>query len=210
LRKILTSYRQHAKAMEMFLQQHAMLHSSKMVGDQPWSFDDEILDDLTDAQFRKIPPGSEHSIVWCIWHITRIEDITINMLVAGGRQLFEQDGWYERLQVRAHDTGNAMSPDEIAELSASVECQALRAYRLAVGRRTRQIVAPLRVEDIKVKVDPARLEQVLAAGAVVPEAQGLIDYWGGRTIAGLLLMPASRHILVHLNECLRIKGKLSK
>ncbi|GAI64420.1 unnamed protein product, partial [marine sediment metagenome] len=32
--------------------------------------------------------------------------------------------------------------------------------------------------------EPARLQQVLAEGAVVAEAQGLIDYWSKRNIAG--------------------------
>jgi hypothetical protein len=44
-------------------------------------------------------------------------------------------------------------------------------------------------------------------GAVVEAAQGLIDYWGRRNIAGLLLMPATRHNFIHLNEALRIKHR---
>jgi hypothetical protein len=194
----------------MFMQQHAMLHSARMVEDIPWSFDDEILDDLRDEQFRAIPPNGGHSIAWCIWHITRIEDVTMNILVAGSRQLLEQDNWYKRLKVKACDTGNAMSTNEIAKMSATIDFDSLRAYRLAVGRRTRQIVTPLTVEEIKTKVDPVRLEKLLVTGAVVPDAQDLIDYWGKRTVAGLMLMPASRHILVHLNECLKIKNKLRK
>jgi hypothetical protein len=51
------------------------------------------------------------------------------------------------------------------------------------------------------------LQQVLDEGAVVQEAQGLLDYWGGLNIAGLLLMPPTRHNFVHLNEALRIKQK---
>jgi hypothetical protein len=42
---------------------------------------------------------------------------------------------------------------------------------------------------------------------VVEAAAGLLDYWGRRTIAGLLLMPATRHNIVHLNEAARIKQK---
>jgi hypothetical protein len=103
-----------------------------------------------------------------------------------------------------------MSTNEIAKMSATIDFDSLRAYRLAVGRRTRQIVTPLTVEEIKTKVDPVRLEKLLVTGAVVPDAQDLIDYWGKRTVAGLMLMPASRHILVHLNECLKIKNKLRK
>ena len=47
----------------------------------------------------------------------------------------------------------------------------------------------------------------MAEGAVAKEARDLIDYWGKRRIAGLLLMPATRHNLVHLNEALRLKRR---
>ena len=50
----------------------------------------------------------------------------------------------------------------------------------------------------------------MAEGAVLEVASDLIDYWAKRTIAGLLLMPATRHNLVHLNEALRLKQKQQK
>jgi hypothetical protein len=74
-------------------------------------------------------------------------------------------------------------------------------------RRTREIVKGLQPEDLKIKADPARLEKVMNEGAVDEATRWLIDYWGKRNIAGLLLMPATRHNLVHLNECFRLKHK---
>lgn len=41
-----------------------------------------------------------------------------------------------------------------------------------------------------------------------PEADEIIAYWGGRTLAGLLLMPPTRHNFLHLSEALRIRQKL--
>ena len=34
-----------------------------------------------------------------------------------------------------------------------------------------------------------------------------VDYWSKRNTAGLLLMPATRHNLIHLNEALQIKRR---
>ena len=132
----------------------------------------------------------------------------MNLLVAGRPQLFEAEGWLSRLGVVDKDTGNAMSEQRIADISTRVDLTALRAYRTAVGRRTREIVQGLRPEDLKKKTDPARLQRVLAEGAVEPAAMGLIEYWGGRTTAGLLLMPPTRHNMVHLNEALRMKQRI--
>jgi hypothetical protein len=69
-------------------------------------------------------------------------------------------------------------------------------------------VKQLRPEELKLKVEPARLERVMVEGAVEEAARGLIDTWGNRTIAGLLLMPPTRHNFVHLNEAARLKKKL--
>jgi hypothetical protein len=48
----------------------------------------------------------------------------------------------------------------------------------------------------------------MTSGALVEAATGIKEYWGKRDIAGLLLMPASRHILVHLNEALTLKHQV--
>ncbi len=86
--------------------------------------------------------------------------------------------------------------------------EALRAYRLAVGRRTREIAQNIQPGSLKQKVDPARLETIREQNVVLPESAEIIAYWGGRALAGLLLMPPTRHNFLHLNEALRIRQKL--
>lgn len=200
----------HRKAIDLFLSQHAMVHTGEMSDSKLWSFEDEVLKNITDEQYCCIPPGREHSIAWILFHIARIEDITMNMLVAGSPQLFVQDGWMKKLKVTALHSANSMSLSEIALLSAQIDIGALRLYRQAVGRRTRQIVPKLKPDEIKQKADPSRLQKVMDEGALLPDAIGILMYWSKRTIAGLLLMPPTRHNFLHLNEALRIKQKLQR
>jgi hypothetical protein len=207
LRRVLLSFSQHDKAIQLFMGQHAMLHSAEMAQSGSWSFEDEILDDMTEEQIRRIPQKYEHSIAWLIWHMARIEDVTMNMLVAGTAQILHRDNWLKKMKVTYQDTGNAMSVEDVSNLSAKIDIESLRKYRLAVGRRTREIAKELQPEELKQKVDPSRLQQVMDEGAVVEAARGLIDYWGRRSIAGLLLMPPIRHNIVHLNEALRLKRR---
>ena len=207
LRRVLLSFSQHDKAIQLFMGQHAMLHSAEMAQSGSWSFEDEILNDMTEEHIRRIPQKFEHSIAWLIWHMARIEDVTMNMLGAGTAQLLHRDNWLKKMKVTYQDTGNAMSVEDVSNLSAKIDIESLRKYRLAVGRRTREIAKELQPEELKQKVDPSRLQQVMDEGAVVEAARGLIDYWGRRTIAGLLLMPPTRHNIVHLNEALRLKRR---
>lgn len=197
-------------AIELFLKQHAMVHSAKVSKSELWSLEDELLNDMTDKEVRQIPLRGEHSIAWILFHLSRIEDIAMNMLVAGTTQLFTRDDWANRMNVSILHSANKMNDLSISELSANIDLQALREYRIAVARRTRQIVKKLEATDFKQKVDPCRIENVLKEGAVTPEAMEIVNYWSKKTIAGLLLMPPTRHCILHLNEAMRIKEKTRK
>ncbi len=163
---------------------------------------------MADNQIRWIPERMDHSIVWILWHLVRIEDITMNIIVAGKKQAFDKGDWSGKLNVSLIHTGNAMSKVEIIELSNGINIDQLRKYRVAVGRRTQEIVKQLDSAYIDKKVSPSRLDHVLRKKAVIEDAKGLIDCWSKRTIAGLLLIPPTRHCFIHLNEASRIKKKL--
>lgn len=207
LRMALDGREDHAATIELCLRQHAMVHSASVAGTGLWSYPDEILAGLPARAMRAIPDGSEHSIAWVLWHLARIEDTAMNLLVAGSRQVLQEGDWNPTLNTTWVHTGNAMQPEEVATLSAALDIPALLAYRAAVGRRTRAIVQQLSPQDLKRRVDPGRLQRVRDEEAVVEAAEGLLAYWGRRTFAGLLLMPATRHNFVHLNEASHIRRR---
>jgi hypothetical protein len=212
LRQMMARLEQYDEAIQLFLTQHAMLHSAKVSANElakteTWSFEDAILDDMTEERIRRVPRNCEHSVAWIIWHIARCEDITMNLLVAGSPQVLNQGGWVDRINSPICHTGNEMDVVDVARFSDALDIDALRAYRVAVGRETREIVKQLEPEDLKRKVDPVRLQRVWDEGAVIEAAGYIVDYWGGRDVAGLLLMPASRHHIVHLNEALKLKRR---
>ena len=209
-RQILLSGEQYPQAMQMFQEQHAALHTIEISPEAGWSFQDEVLSGMRHDLYRRIPERGEHSIAWLLWHMARIEDVAMNLLVAGQAQVFTGEGWQERMGVHLTNTGNAMPAEAVISLSREIDIQALLAYRLSVGRQTRQIASGLSAQDLKRKVDPTRLQCALDEGAVLPEAGGVIDYWSKRNIAGLLLIPATRHNFVHLNEALKVRKNLKQ
>jgi hypothetical protein len=180
----------------LLLQQHARLHAQVMSGRDDWSYQDEILGDIPQEWMRVVPDGQEHSIAWLLWHLTRCEDITMNLLVMETEQIFLAEGWYNRLNIPWRDTGNAMTPSEINIFSQQIGLDALLTYRIVVGRQTQAIIKALQQESIYRKMDPTAVQRITDEGAVLEEAKWLIDYWSKRDVAGLLLMPATRHILV--------------
>jgi hypothetical protein len=209
-RRLLLHSHRYTEAIHAFLEQHAMLHTASLMPGYRWSFQDEISADLTDEQLRQIPRGSLHSIAWLLWHIARTEDVTINLLLANTDQLLYADHWFEHLTIPTRDIGTEMSAADITALSAQIDIAALRAYRLDVGQRTREIVQQVTAGELRQRVEAQRIERVKAEGAVVPAAYGVAEYWGRHTKGNLLLIPATRHSFTHLNEAGRVRQKLRR
>jgi hypothetical protein len=193
-------------AIERFLNQHAMVHSAAMAPSS-FSFADEVCQDMDEKALRRIPVKENHSVAWLFWHLARIEDVTMNLLVAGRPQLLSEDNWLKRLAVDVRNTGNGMEAPDVADLSAEIDLDALWAYRCAVGRRTREIVRQLEPSTFKHKVDPARIQRIWDEDVMLPSASGIVDYWSRRTIAGLLLMPPTRHCFLHISEARRVRKR---
>jgi hypothetical protein len=210
LRKALKDPANNQIAMQIFLTQHAIVHSGKVSNAPAMTLADEALSGLSEADFRAVPAGCEHSIAWIVWHLARIEDVTMNMLLMNGKQVFTSGKWQEKLKISVSDTGNRMPPKKIAQLNKQIDIRALLKYRDAVGKRTRKNVLAVKPAQWKQKVDPERIARLVPEGAVNPVATGVLEYWGSLTYAGLLLMPPTRHNLIHLNEIMKMKKKLER
>lgn len=191
-------------AKQHFFSLHAKLHRAE-ISEGPENEVDRLLKDLTDSEYRVMPTVRDETIAWALWHITRIEDLTMNILVAGTDQVFE--GWKKQIRAPIEDTGNALTDDEIMALSFALDIPVLGVYRNAVGVRTREIVSALSAEDLRRRVSPPDLQKVRDARGVTGHADSiwLLDFWGKKDVAGLLLMPPTRHVMLHLNDCCKWK-----
>ncbi|WP_260866821.1 DinB family protein [Paenibacillus sp. Y412MC10] len=190
-----------------------MLHSTRMSNSPVPTLEDELFINLCEGTLRKYPvtaPDTKNSIVWHIWHITRIEDMTMNVLVNNDEQVLHSGQWNKKLNVNYPHSGNEMTEAEITDLSENIDIQALMAYRIEVGRKTREVVSRLLPNAFNQKVEAERIKVLEEKKAVKKEASWLLDYWGEKTIAGLILMPATRHIFLHLNKSIRIKQRIQK
>jgi hypothetical protein len=214
LQRLLMKEKNFPKALPLLLEHHAAVHSAKISAGKGWSFQDEVLGALTEAQWRAIPPGGQ-SAVWKLWHATRVEDVTMNLLLAGSPQVLLGGKWLRKLGIAYADVGNDLPAADLKKLSESIDVKALLAYRLAVGRRTRTILRRLKPGGLWEPPAPERIRRIAAEKAVREKARWLLKYWGGNPAANLLLMPATRHPFVHLNEIsrmippLRMKTRIS-
>ena len=63
---------------------------------------------------------------------------------------------------------------------------------------------------MKIKVKKEQMEKIYKCGGVLDTSTWLLDFWGKKNIYGLIMMPITRHQIVHLNDCFKIKAKFNK
>ncbi len=98
-----------------------------------------------------------------------------------------------------------MSDEEVADLSREINIPHLRAYRQAVGRRTREVARALPPAEWDRIVATSTLEKVVAQGAIVGEAAWLGRFWEGKSKAWGLYWIAAGHNYMHLGQARWVK-----
>lgn len=211
LKEILLKNECFDEAVALLSELHAIIHSREVYGGRSETLMDEVWEDLDEKAFRTMPTIKDVTCAWNIWHATRIEDLTANLLIAHTAQVLDK-GWLARLNTSVTDTGNAMTDDEIMDFSNGLSMETLKAYRNAVGERTKCIIGAFTPADIKRKVNTGDVSRILAEGGVTerPDSIWLLDFWGRKNVAGLLLMPVTRHQVGHLNDCRKLKKKCER
>jgi hypothetical protein len=211
LRELLDHKESFSEAMELVLRMHSLLHTRDVSGQSAPTLMDEVWENLSDFAFRTMPAAADVTVAWNIWHITRIEDLTCNLLMADGNQVLDVT-WQTRLHTKVRDTGNAMTDEEIMSFSGEVDRLALQDYRDAVGWRVREVIAGLEPDSLKRTFSKRQVDRILTEGGLTthPDSVWLLDFWGKKNVAGILLMPITRHQMGHLNDCLKLKEKCAK
>ena len=191
-------------ARELFLMQHTAVQSLA-VGGNPGSAAERALGGVSDAQMRVRPREDLNSLAWLLWHIARAEDIFVNRLIAGRPQVFD-DGWTKRLGISRPDFGIGMTSAEVSDVTQAVDLGALREYRDAVGRRTREIVGGFKDSDWSGDVATTAVQAAAAEGAFGSRAEQMVKAFSGRPRTALLSGIALFHPAAHLGEAMTVRS----
>jgi hypothetical protein len=131
---------------------------------------------------RRRPHPRVNSIVWNIWHLTRVEDVGLNRFVADLPQVFDDGDWMQRLNIAWRHYGTGMTSAEVDELNERIDIAALREYSGAVQERTRSIVQQLQQESLSEVVPQESIRSILFdEGIAHPQATGLLETYSGWT-----------------------------
>lgn len=170
---------------------------------------------LSDEQYSLMPYPDANgyhckTIAYSIWHMARIEDITAHTLICGDEQVLFRDDYLKATCSPIITTGNELVRDEITAFSQSLNITGLLRYTADVKASTDELLLKLSFEDSKRRFTSDDKKRVIASKSVSEDenAVWLIDYWCGKDIAGIIKMPFTRHLIMHIEAMMRIAGKI--
>lgn len=189
-----------------------LLHLRRQLMGQMMQFKEELSkEDFCAMPYINADGYHSKTIAYSLWHIFRIEDIVAHSLIAGSEQVFFVENYQERIHAPIITTGNELVKEQIGDFSKLLDLHALYQYIREVDQSTTELLKDLSFDDMKIKMTEEK-KQYLKTLNVVSEdenAYWLIDYWCGKDIRGLIQMPFSKHWIMHVEACLRIKNKLT-
>ena len=189
--------------LAFFLSQHAAVHAREVSGRAFLA--QVVFDELSDDQMRLRPSEGLNSLVWLLWHMARTEDVAINLVVAGSDQVLDAE-WARRMNVPWRIIGTGMTDGEVGELTARADVSSVRAYRSAVGIRTRQVVQALRADAWGEPVAADDIRRAATAGAFRDWDAAQSHPWLGWSRADQIASSALRHNAAHIGEAVTIRS----
>lgn len=175
------------------------------------SFKEELRrEDFNSIPFINVDGYHNKTIAYSIWHIFRIEDIVAHTLINEDEQVFFAGDYQERINSPIITTGNELVKQQIADFSMQLNLEELYSYIFAVRKSTEKMLKQLSYDELKRKISE-KTKGYLESMNVVSNNENaiwLIDYWCNKDVRGLIQMPFSRHWIMHIEACLRIKNKI--
>ena len=141
---------------------------------------------LSEEELAFRPSGQSNSIVWLVWHLTRIQDDHVAGL-DGVEQVWTAAGWADRfaLPLEASDTGYGHDPDQVAAVVA--DARSLLGYFEEVHEKTVRFLGTIVETDLSRVVD---------------------DRWNPPVTMGVRLVSVVGDDLQHVGQAAYIRGML--
>ncbi|MBU93467.1 MAG: hypothetical protein CL723_02615 [Chloroflexi bacterium] len=104
----------------------------------------------TTEQVHFVPESGSHSIAWCLWHTTRIEDLIVNLVIKESSTVWNE-GWANKTGLPFDGFGLGQSDEDAQKVEIS-DMKAFRDYQDLVWESTDAFLNDLKDEDLSRQV----------------------------------------------------------
>jgi uncharacterized damage-inducible protein DinB len=105
------------------------------------------LNGLTQEEAAWSPAPESNSIAFILWHMTRVEDFFINRVIQRQVELYEAEGWREKLGTPAKDTGFEYTLEQLQAWPVP-KLEVLRGYADSVRKSTLALLNSIALERL--------------------------------------------------------------
>ena len=122
----------------------------------------EALDGLGPDELAWQPAADANSIGWILWHMVRVEDMWIQFFAQFQTELWETEGWHEKIGLPTRDNGFGHTAEQVNNFPGVDLGEFLR-YRASVRQATLAYLDTLTPEDMERVPRERRPEMSLGA-----------------------------------------------
>ena len=124
----------------------------------------KALDGLTQEEAAWSPGAQCNSIAFILWHIIRVEDFYMNCVVQSENELYEAEGWRQKLGTPAKEMGGGYTTEQLQTWPVP-NMEVLRGYANSVREKTLAFLH---------SVTPQKLSEVVPRPYRSPDRVGVI------------------------------------
>ena len=108
---------------------------------------ERAIEGLTPAEARWQPTIHTNHIAWLVWHMARVEDRWVNLILRETGEVWKADGWADRFKMSLESTGGGQTMEEVRAMP-DIPLADLMAYFKAVRAKTRQYLDQITDADL--------------------------------------------------------------
>ena len=123
--------------------------------DQSQGYLTRALDGLTQGEAAWSPAPESNSIAFILWHVTRVEDFFVIRVIQRQTELYEAEGWREKLGTPAKDTGFEYTLEQLQAWPVP-KLEILRGYSESVRKKTLALLSSIALERLSEVARPDR------------------------------------------------------
>lgn len=113
------------------------------------------LDGLTQKEAEWSPAPESNSLAFILWHVTRVEDFYVVRVIQRQAELYEAEGWREKLGTPAKDTGFEYTVEQLRAWPIP-KIEVIRGYADSVRKRTTALLNSIPAEKLSELARPDR------------------------------------------------------
>ena len=117
----------------------------------------EALEGLTEEEIAWAPGEESNSIAFILWHVTRVEDRWINRITKDENEIYDAEGWQERLGTPPKESGGRYTREQLQAWPVP-KLEILKGYADSVRRKTMALLQSITDEKLSETVSTGRFD----------------------------------------------------